>query len=107
MLRAVGTLKPLGSSYSVIRVGHKQYIRSVPKELNLDQSSVLEAVQVLGQVTVALLVVNLGWHRARAVTAVEDLESSGMLWVDKQAPEEWEYWTPSMMANAEDWGVAG
>ncbi|EGY14514.1 vacuolar-sorting protein SNF8 [Verticillium dahliae VdLs.17] len=99
VLRAVGTLKPLGGAFAVLRVGSKSYIRSVPKELNTDQSAVLEAVQVLGYVSVGMLMANLGWPRARAVTAVEDLLGEGMLWVDKQSPVEWEYWSPGFMLD--------
>ncbi|KAI0104137.1 EAP30/Vps36 family-domain-containing protein [Nemania sp. FL0031] len=108
VLRAVATLKPLGSSYSVIKVGNKSYIRSVPKELNTDQSAVLEAAQVLGYVSVSMLMVNLRWTRARAQTAVEDLLGEGMLWVDKQAPE-WEYWTPGfiIMDSSDETGTGG
>lgn len=96
ILRAVKTLKPLGSSYSLLTVGHKTYIRSVPKELNTDQSAVLEATQVLGYVTVSMLMVNLRWPRARSKTVIEDLVTDSMLWVDKQC-EEWEYWSPGFM----------
>ncbi|KAK3356896.1 EAP30/Vps36 family-domain-containing protein [Lasiosphaeria hispida] len=106
ILRAVGTLKPLGSAYSVIKVGSKPYIRSVPKELNTDQSAVLEAVQVLGYVSVSMLMVNLRWTRARAQTALEDLVGEGMLWVDKQS-EEWEYWSPGFMLEGHDLGGTG
>ncbi|KAK4465710.1 hypothetical protein QBC42DRAFT_218091 [Cladorrhinum samala] len=106
ILRAVGTLKPLGSAYSVVKVGSKPYIRSVPKELNTDQSSVLEAVQVLGYVSVSMLMVNLKWARARAQTALEDLVGEGMLWVDKQS-DEWEYWSPGFMLEGEDLGGGG
>lgn len=108
VLRAVATLKPLGSSYSVIKVGNKSYIRSVPKELNTDQSAVLEAAQVLGYVSVSMLMVNLCWTRARAQTAVEDLLGEGMLWVDKQAPE-FEYWTPGfiIMESSDGIGTGG
>lgn len=106
MLRAVATLKPLGASYSVIKVGNRSYIRSVPKELNTDQSSVLEAAQVLGYVSVSMLMVNLRWKRARAQTAVEDLLGEGMLWVDKQA-EEWEYWSPGFIMDLSDGMEAG
>lgn len=108
VLRAVATLKPLGSSYSVIKVGNKPYIRSVPKELNTDQSAVLEAAQVLGYVSVSMLMVNLRWKRARAQTAVEDLLGEGMLWVDKQAPE-FEYWTPGfiIMESSDGTGAGG
>ncbi|SPQ26081.1 f20368c0-6cb3-4266-8e79-f1de42b0e282 [Thermothielavioides terrestris] len=101
ILRAVGTLKPLGSAYSIIKVGNKPYIRSVPKELNTDQSAVLEAAQVLGYVSVSMLMVNLKWMRARAQTALEDLVGEGMLWVDKQS-DEWEYWSPSAMLENQD-----
>ncbi|KAK0711700.1 EAP30/Vps36 family-domain-containing protein [Lasiosphaeris hirsuta] len=103
ILRAVGTLKPLGSAYSVIKVGSKPYIRSVPKELNTDQSAVLEAVQVLGYISVSMLMVNLRWTRARSQTALEDLVGGGMLWVDKQS-EEWEYWSPGFMLEGHDLG---
>lgn len=108
VLRAVATLKPLGSSYSVIKVGNKSYIRSVPKELNTDQSSVLEAAQVLGYVSVSMLMVNLRWTRARAQTAVEDLLGEGMLWVDKQA-HEWEYWSPGfiIMDSSDETATSG
>lgn len=106
ILRAVGTLKPLGSSYSVIKVGSKPYIRSVPKELNTDQSAVLEAVQVLGYVSISMLMVNIRWARARAQTAVEDLVGEGMLWVDKQS-QEWEYWSPGFMLEAQDTSTPG
>ncbi|SPO02910.1 related to SNF8 protein, involved in glucose derepression [Cephalotrichum gorgonifer] len=98
VLRAVETLKPLGSSYSVLHVGSKAYIRSVPRELNTDQSAVLEAAQVMGYVSVEMLVLNLGWTRARAQTAVEDLMGEGMLWVDKQV-RPWEYWSPTFMVQ--------
>ena len=101
VLRAVATLKPLGSAYSVIKVGSKPYIRSVPKELNTDQSAVLEAAQLLGYVSVSMLIVNLKWARARVVTALEDLEGEGMLWVDKQSSPEWEYWNPGFMLEME------
>ncbi|KAK3944223.1 EAP30/Vps36 family protein [Diplogelasinospora grovesii] len=108
ILRSVGTLKPLGSAYSVITVGSKNYIRSVPKELNTDQTLVLEAVQVLGYVSVSMLMVNLRWERARAQTSLEDLVGEGMLWVDKQTDtetREWEYWSPGFMLEITEGGL--
>ena len=105
VLRAVGTLKPLGGGYAVVRVGSRPYIRSVPKELNTDQSSVLEVAQMLGFVSISMLRDNLGWTGARAQTVVEDLLAEGMLWVDKQAAE-WEYWSPGYLADVSDQGTA-
>jgi ESCRT-II complex subunit VPS22 len=74
-------------------------IRSVPKELNKDQSIILEAAQVLGYVTVSMLEVNLRWPRERVATAINDLMSDSLLWVDLQADEP-EYWSPTFMHEA-------
>jgi ESCRT-II complex subunit VPS22 len=101
ILRAVRSLTPLGSSYSTLKVGHKLYIRSVPKELNTDQSAVLEAAQVLGYVSLSMLMLNLRWPRARARTAIDDLVAESMLWVDMQC-QEWEYWSPGFMLESDD-----
>lgn len=101
ILRAVKSLKPLGSGFSIVDVGRKQMIRSVPKELNTDQSKVLEAIQVLGYVTCSMLEDNLGWEQARAETVIQDLLGDSLVWVDLQAPEK-EYWSPAFMSDFED-----
>ncbi|OAL43619.1 vacuolar-sorting protein SNF8 [Pyrenochaeta sp. DS3sAY3a] len=97
--RAVSSLAPLGSCFSIMRIGHRSLIRSVPKELNGDQSTVLEAIQVLGYVTVSMLQVNLEWERPRAHAVVEDLMADSLVWVDTQAGEN-EYWSPAFIAAA-------
>ncbi|EAT90356.2 sorting protein SNF8 [Parastagonospora nodorum] len=97
--RAVESLSPLGSCFSLMTIGHRSLIRSVPKELNTDQSTVLEAIQVLGYVTVSMLQVNLGWERPRAVAVVEDCLADSLVWVDCQAGEN-EYWSPAFITGA-------
>lgn len=79
-------------------LGRRQMIRSVPKELNIDQTTVLEAIQVLGFVTHSMLRANLGWDRARAQTVVEDLLSDSLVWLDDQADEK-EYWSPTFISQ--------
>jgi ESCRT-II complex subunit VPS22 len=74
-------------------------IRSVPKELNIDQSTVLEVIQVLGYVSVSMLRDNLTWERGRAAAVIEDLVADSLVWVDMQA-EEPEYWSPSFILGA-------
>ncbi|KAL8898384.1 MAG: hypothetical protein Q9180_004819 [Flavoplaca navasiana] len=96
VLRAVKSLDPLGSGFSVVTVGSRQMIRSIPKELNTDQSTVLEAIQVLGYVTCSMLEDNLGWNNARSETVIQDLLADSLVWVDAQSPEK-EYWSPSYM----------
>jgi len=98
ILRAVKSLEPLGSGFSIIRVGSKQYIRSVPKELNTDQATVLEAIQVLGFVSISMLRLNLNWEKARAQTVVDDLLADGLVWLDAQGDEN-EYWSPQNLLD--------
>ncbi|KAJ5895296.1 hypothetical protein N7495_006987 [Penicillium taxi] len=93
ILRAVRSLEPLGSGFSIVHVGTKQFIRSIPKELNTDQSTVLEAIQVLGFVSVSMLCLNLNWEKARAQTVIDDLLTDGLVWLDSQGSEK-EYWSP-------------
>lgn len=96
ILRAVKSLEPLGSGFTILNLGHKQMIRSVPKELNTDQSTVLEAIQVLGHVTMSMLQINLNWERPRAIAVIDDLMADSLVWVDKQA-DETEYWSPTFI----------
>ena len=96
--QAVRALEPLGSGFNIVKIGHRSLIRSVPKELNTDQSTVLEAVQVMGYVTVSMLQLNLGWARPRAVAVVEDLMADSLVWVDTQAGEN-EYWSPAFITG--------
>ncbi|KAL5340862.1 EAP30/Vps36 family-domain-containing protein [Aspergillus crustosus] len=103
VLRAVKSLEPLGSGFSIILVGKKQYIRSIPKELNSDQATVLEVIQVLGYVSVSMLQVNLEWEQARAKTVIDDLLADGLVWVDLQCAEK-EYWSPQGLLGDGDEG---
>lgn len=96
ILRAVESLKPLSGGFDIIKLGTKQMIRSVPKELNHDQATVLEAIQILGYVSVSMLQANLQWERARAKAVIDDLVSDSLVWVDAQS-EEKEYWSPAFM----------
>ncbi|KAI9828041.1 MAG: hypothetical protein M1832_003568 [Thelocarpon impressellum] len=98
ILRAVKSLKPLGSDFGIVTIGNQQMIRSVPKELNTDQSTVLEALQVLGYVTLSMLQVNLRWEKARAQTVLEYLLADSLVWIDSQAVEA-EYWSPMFIGS--------
>lgn len=97
--RAVKSLEPLGSGFTIMTLGAQQMIRSVPKELNPDQSTVLEVIQILGYVTVSMLQVNLNWEGARAVAVIDDLVSDSLVWLDNQC-EEAEYWTPTAIQDS-------
>ncbi|KAJ4349795.1 ESCRT II complex subunit Dot2 [Didymosphaeria variabile] len=96
--RAVDSLAPLGSCFTLMKIGHRLLIRSVPKELNTDQSTVLEAMQLLGHVTISMLQINLDWERPRAHAVIEDLMADSLVWVDTQAGEN-EYWSPAFISG--------
>ncbi|EEH20645.2 hypothetical protein PABG_02876 [Paracoccidioides brasiliensis Pb03] len=98
ILRAVKSLEPLGSGFTVIKVGSRQFIRSIPKELNTDQATVLEVIQIMGFVTLSMLQANLNWEKARAQTVIDDLLAGGLVWVDSQCAET-EYWSPQNLLN--------
>jgi ESCRT-II complex subunit VPS22 len=100
ILRAIGSLEPLGGMFKVQKFGNGRFIRSVPKELNQDQSTVLEVIQILGFVTVSMLRANLNWERARATAVIDDLVADSLVWVDSQA-EETEFWSPASMHEGE------
>ena len=101
VLRAVESLKPLGSGFSIVSVGSKQMIRSIPKELSRDQSTVLEAVQICEPITCSVVVDNLGWEDERAETVLDDLLADSLLWVDEQC-EEKEFWLPPAFIDDDD-----
>lgn len=94
--RALQSLEPLGGMFKITSLGSQKFIRSVPKELNPDQSIVLVVIQVLGYVTVSMLQANLGWEQARAIAVIDDLVADSLVWVDEQA-EEKEFWSPASM----------
>lgn len=93
ILQAVESLRPLGSGFSIVTVGSRQMIRSIPKELGTDQATGLEAIQALGFITARMLENNLGWEHERAETVLEDLLADSLVWVDLQT-EQREYWAP-------------
>ncbi|KAF2860354.1 winged helix DNA-binding domain-containing protein, partial [Piedraia hortae CBS 480.64] len=101
ILRAIQTLDPLGGMFKVQTLGGVKFVRSVPKELNPDQSTVLDVISLLGGfVTVPILEDNFSWDQARAVAVLDDLVTDGLVWVDEQAAET-EYWSPANMLGDE------
>lgn len=47
IVRAIKTLKPLSGGYEVLTIGDRKLVRSVPKELDKDQSALLLLAQVI------------------------------------------------------------
>lgn len=83
----------------MVTVGSTQMVRSVPRELNIDQSTVLDTAQIAGRISVSMLCLNFHWKKERATSVLEDLLSAGMLWVDDQG-QETEFWLASSIGVA-------
>ncbi|EPY49324.1 EAP30 family protein Dot2 [Schizosaccharomyces cryophilus OY26] len=98
IIRAVEALKPLGPGCDIEEIAGKRYIRSLPLELSKDQNFVLEAVEVLGYVTVSILKDNYGWDHGRCIHVLNDLVSKSLLWIDNQSVET-TYWGASTLID--------
>ncbi|KAA1139105.1 hypothetical protein PGTUg99_036003 [Puccinia graminis f. sp. tritici] len=88
--RAIKSLEPLGSGYSIITIGSKKFIRSVPAELDNDSlvifDSILSAPQAKGYTTDRLLQNSQNWTPERVKDALNKaVMRDSMLWVDAQA----------------------
>ena len=96
IVRSISALTPLGPGLSVVTLpSGERYIRSIPKELNPDQATVLQVAGVSGGfISVGMLKINLGWEDERSKSVLEDLVIEGMVWVDDAGLER-EYWIPS------------
>lgn len=86
VLRSIKTLKPLGAGYEVINIGSRKMVRSVVKELDVDQTIILEiAASVGGKVWVDLIAAAANWPVERAVAALDNmLLRDGLCWMDDQ-----------------------
>lgn len=100
LLRAIKKLKVLGNGFTVIPMGRTYMIQSVPGELSMDHTTVIQQAQSTGYVTKSNLTKELKWEEERANRALGYLVKEGLVWVDDQAQPEGHYWFPSLFAGA-------
>jgi len=86
--RAIGLLSPL-AGYSIVSMGGVDFVRSVPRELDTDQTTLLViAATTNGRLTESRIRRELGWNDIRARQALEDsVMREGLGWVDEQDSE--------------------
>ncbi|KAM3966074.1 vacuolar-sorting protein SNF8 [Aphomia sociella] len=102
LLAAVKKLKIFGNGFTVVSIGKgKWLVQSVPGELNLDQTQVLQKASSLGTawVSTTILTSDLGWNETRAQNALNHMVKEGLAWIDTQDSKETLYWFPSMFAE--------
>ncbi|XP_032599607.3 vacuolar-sorting protein SNF8 isoform X1 [Taeniopygia guttata] len=81
LLRAIKKLKVLGSGFGIIPVGGTVLVQSVPAELNMDHTVLLQLAEKKGFVTVSEIRDSLNWETERAKQALEHLLKEGMAWL--------------------------
>ncbi|XP_025927623.1 vacuolar-sorting protein SNF8 isoform X2 [Apteryx rowi] len=99
LLRAIKKLKVLGNGFGIIPVGGTYLIQSVPAELNMDHTVVLQLAEKKGYVTVSEIKSSLKWETERAKQVLEHLLKEGMAWLDTQAAGDPQYWLPALFTE--------
>ncbi|CAG8469325.1 12818_t:CDS:2 [Ambispora gerdemannii] len=105
IMRSIKTLKPLGNGFEILQIGSRKMVISVPRELNVDQSSLLTLAQERGYITKEIVASSLsGWSTERINNAIDNLLADGLCWIDTQANPH-EYWVYSFFDGMDDENV--
>uniref|UniRef100_A0A0K0EET2 Vacuolar-sorting protein SNF8 n=1 Tax=Strongyloides stercoralis TaxID=6248 RepID=A0A0K0EET2_STRER len=97
ILRAVQKIKVLGNGFELLPLeGGRFLIQSIPGELSMDDSRVLQLAEETGFVTIELIMDRLRWEEARTLQVIEHLIKEGLAWVDEQPSDTNQYWIPSL-----------
>ncbi|KAI5703127.1 vacuolar-sorting protein SNF8 [Diaphorina citri] len=102
LLAAAKKLKIFGNGFSIIPIGQGQYlVQSIPGELSLDHSLVLQQVASKNEAHISVSVLNneLNWSTERAQHALDFMVQEGYAWIDTQSPQEHLYWFPSLFTE--------
>ncbi|TKR66882.1 hypothetical protein L596_023112 [Steinernema carpocapsae] len=97
ILRAVDKLKVLGNGFELVALGGGRFlVQSVPGELNMDDSRVLQLAEDAAYVTKELIMDRLRWDEKRTQVVLDHLVHEGLAWVDSQPSDTTQYWVPSL-----------
>lgn len=96
ILQAIKNLKVLGGGFRVVELGDRQYVASVPKELDRDANAVMHTAQDQGFASEADLADRLSWPQTRTAAALQKLLSQGLAMVDDPPSGSRLYWFPAL-----------
>ncbi|XP_034426150.1 vacuolar-sorting protein SNF8 isoform X3 [Hippoglossus hippoglossus] len=99
LMRAIKKLKVMGNGFGMIPVGGSYLVQSVPAELNMDHTVVLQLAEKKGYVTVGEIKESLKWEKERACHVLDHLLKEGLAWLDAQAAGEAQYWLPALFSE--------
>nr|CAI5839122.1 unnamed protein product [Callosobruchus analis] len=98
LLRAAKKLIIFGSGFNILPMGKGKYmIQSVPGELSMDHSAILQqAEKNQGCTSVLILRKELGWEKERSQKALDHMVDQGLAWIDSQTCDQPMYYFPSL-----------
>uniref|UniRef100_A0A8C8JXX6 Vacuolar-sorting protein SNF8 n=1 Tax=Oncorhynchus tshawytscha TaxID=74940 RepID=A0A8C8JXX6_ONCTS len=99
LVRAIKKLKAMENGFGVISVGSSYLVQSVPAELNMDHTVVLQLAEKKGYISVSEIRESLKWERERVCHVLEHLLKEGLAWLDSQASGEPQYWLPALFSE--------
>lgn len=99
LLRAIKKLKVLGNGFTVIAMGTRYLVQSVPGELSMDHTTILQTAQDSGYVCLSKIKSQLNWQQDRTIRALDYMVKEGLAWVDDQALKERYYWFPALFSD--------
>lgn len=99
LLAAAKKLKIFGNGFSIVPIGRgKHLVQSVPGELSMDHTAVLQQVSLSGGADISKFKLHkeLRWELDRAQKALDHMVKEGLAWLDEQGDDETLYWFPSL-----------
>jgi len=99
LLRAIKKLKVLGNGFAVIPMGVRYLVQSIPGELSMDHTTILQIAENGGFVSISKIKSQLNWQVDRAIRVLDCMVKEGLAWVDDQAPKERLYWFPGLISE--------
>ncbi|CAF4846801.1 unnamed protein product, partial [Rotaria sp. Silwood2] len=98
ILRAIKKLRALGDGFAVIQPINGQgriLIQSIPGELSMDHTAILNSLQTRSSFTVEQLREEFKWTDDRIKTAIDFMIKEGLLWIDNNG-RNIEYYFPGL-----------
>lgn len=102
LLCAARKLNIFGNGFSIIAVSKGKYlVQSVPGELSMDHTAVLQLAssQNKSYVSVSVIRNELNWELERAKKSLNHMIKEGLAWMDSKGGNETLYWFPSMFSE--------
>ena len=99
--QAITILNSMGKNYELIKINNESWLKfSSIENLSNDQLKIYELCGFMGgYVTMGLIRDNYGWDKYRIKSVIDEMIMNGILWVDEQGEDEWQYWEPSWISH--------